>query len=542
MMHSSFNFGNQLHQCFSSFQNQRCVHYPTNNLRIGNSRNIHNQPNRSFASVVGYPFAQLGDIQIVGKMETSNPQQKTLHQHNQYQYQAMMGNKEFHDFQHMPTMATQGHPPNPDQSYQKPQKTESFHNHIGAVDGSSMFNPRSIVSSFLRNYHKSSSPQKTTSKMNQPYNRNNNFNHQNYQQRRKPHSDSQTSNYYQNSVPKNFHKKDRSNIERVIHEDVKDLRSKTYKSAVNTLYKNSSQKTANDPSKCKKENPEEPPFLLYSLDEFPAIVNATNNHIKLSRKKKKSRRHKTETDKKCKVKLEDEFVIISSEASVSTPPFEPPKISLCEKIIRSPKKLLMTTSRFPLKPILKLSRSQRRSVSECSDDWIQFDHDSFPNNKQDMGCDDDETDNDDDVEDEDEESEMETDEETEEDDESDEDDSEISFDEPDNGEDKIDAKIQPLDSGFEDKKVCFENCLMKSKINFSKSFKVRFNTKPKVHVMRVWDYAYRSYRKGDYWQQFARDNERFKKRIQEQEKILAPILNSKHRERILSERFSEKDQ
>lgn len=29
-----------------------------------------------------------------------------------------------------------------------------------------------------------------------------------------------------------------------------------------------------------------------------------------------------------------------------------------------------------LKPILKLSRARRRSVSECSDDWIEFTNDS----------------------------------------------------------------------------------------------------------------------------------------------------------------------
>lgn len=60
---------------------------------------------------------------------------------------------------------------------------------------------------------------------------------------------------------------------------------------------------------------------------------------------------------------------------------------------------------------------------------------------------------------------------------------------------------------------------------------------PKVHVMRVWDYAYRSYRKGDYWQQIARDHERFRKRISEHEKVLSPILTAAHRQQIFSERF-----
>lgn len=60
---------------------------------------------------------------------------------------------------------------------------------------------------------------------------------------------------------------------------------------------------------------------------------------------------------------------------------------------------------------------------------------------------------------------------------------------------------------------------------------------PKVHVMRVWDYAYRAYRKGDYWQQQARDHERFKKRISELQPILSPILDPSHRAKVFRERF-----
>lgn len=59
--------------------------------------------------------------------------------------------------------------------------------------------------------------------------------------------------------------------------------------------------------------------------------------------------------------------------------------------------------------------------------------------------------------------------------------------------------------------------------------------------MRVWDYAYRAYRKGDYWQQFARDHERFKKRTQNLEKILNPILLTEHRDKIYYERFKSRD-
>ena len=62
---------------------------------------------------------------------------------------------------------------------------------------------------------------------------------------------------------------------------------------------------------------------------------------------------------------------------------------------------------------------------------------------------------------------------------------------------------------------------------------------PKVHVMRVWDFAYRTYRKGDYWQQIARDHERFKKRIFENQEALTPILKPEHRDRIFQERFQD---
>jgi Phosphatase-1 catalytic subunit binding region len=63
---------------------------------------------------------------------------------------------------------------------------------------------------------------------------------------------------------------------------------------------------------------------------------------------------------------------------------------------------------------------------------------------------------------------------------------------------------------------------------------------PKVHIMRVWDFASRAYRKeGVCWQTFARDHERFKKRIFEAQETITPILDSKHRDIIFSERFQD---
>lgn len=70
---------------------------------------------------------------------------------------------------------------------------------------------------------------------------------------------------------------------------------------------------------------------------------------------------------------------------------------------------------------------------------------------------------------------------------------------------------------------------------------MRFAVKPEIHVMRAWDYAYRAYRKGDYWQTFARDNERFKNRVKSLAAILDPILQKSHREKVYSERFDAHD-
>uniref|UniRef100_A0A182P0K5 PP1c_bdg domain-containing protein n=1 Tax=Anopheles epiroticus TaxID=199890 RepID=A0A182P0K5_9DIPT len=68
--------------------------------------------------------------------------------------------------------------------------------------------------------------------------------------------------------------------------------------------------------------------------------------------------------------------------------------------------------------------------------------------------------------------------------------------------------------------------------------KVRFNSKPVVHVMRAWDFAYRQARKGD-WETAARDRERFRKRIADLEPVLGAVLQPTLRDKIYSERFNE---
>ncbi|KAJ8672329.1 hypothetical protein QAD02_003588 [Eretmocerus hayati] len=61
--------------------------------------------------------------------------------------------------------------------------------------------------------------------------------------------------------------------------------------------------------------------------------------------------------------------------------------------------------------------------------------------------------------------------------------------------------------------------------------KVRFNLKPKIHVIVYWSYAYREARKGP-WQEIARNNERFRRRIALADRVLRPIFEATHRNRI----------
>ena len=58
----------------------------------------------------------------------------------------------------------------------------------------------------------------------------------------------------------------------------------------------------------------------------------------------------------------------------------------------------------------------------------------------------------------------------------------------------------------------------------------------KVYVMVKWDFAYRQARKSDYLQRYM-DNIRFKNRIMYCEKIVSPIFNVKHRNKIYIERI-----
>lgn len=65
---------------------------------------------------------------------------------------------------------------------------------------------------------------------------------------------------------------------------------------------------------------------------------------------------------------------------------------------------------------------------------------------------------------------------------------------------------------------------------------VHFKTTPTIHLMYVWNFAYRSARQGE-WQIYARDHERFGFRIQQTSVLLNKILMAEHRNKIYNERF-----
>ena len=61
---------------------------------------------------------------------------------------------------------------------------------------------------------------------------------------------------------------------------------------------------------------------------------------------------------------------------------------------------------------------------------------------------------------------------------------------------------------------------------------VTFTSIPTIYVQYVWRFAYQQARKSE-WEQYARDRDRFTRRIIESEHIINPVLNERHRERVL---------
>lgn len=66
--------------------------------------------------------------------------------------------------------------------------------------------------------------------------------------------------------------------------------------------------------------------------------------------------------------------------------------------------------------------------------------------------------------------------------------------------------------------------------------RVRFDPEVKVHIMTVYALAAREARK-DCWMIYARDRDRFQRRIQEYKKTMDKILDVSHRLMIYNNRF-----
>lgn len=65
---------------------------------------------------------------------------------------------------------------------------------------------------------------------------------------------------------------------------------------------------------------------------------------------------------------------------------------------------------------------------------------------------------------------------------------------------------------------------------------VKFNLKPKIHVMHVWNFASKQARR-DYWLQVAVDRFCFEKRIEKLSKIITPTLERKRMDIELKEQI-----
>lgn len=59
--------------------------------------------------------------------------------------------------------------------------------------------------------------------------------------------------------------------------------------------------------------------------------------------------------------------------------------------------------------------------------------------------------------------------------------------------------------------------------------KKKFKDRPIIHVLHAWDFASRVARRRT-WEQIARDNERFKMRIERLKNVIEPVLVKKHNE------------
>lgn len=360
--------------------------------------------------------------------------------------------KEFDDFTHMPSHYNQNYQSPVESQHQQHYYSQPPTNHINTknpfISGPTLFQAqqsannataatRNFMASLFASYQQRQQPQTPPKPKNQRWfgkgfrcrggrGRNSNNNSDKFRD-------------HEVNLPKNVHEKDRSSIERDILDDCCDFVH--VDKEVASVTSNNPNETAK--GSCWMKPKEDPPFMIYSLEEFPAIVS-TSGRVPVIETK-------SPTPSPPKMSRCDEgFVMLPSTAAETTPSFTQKRLSLCEKIIRSPTKLFPKPIPVALKPCLK---APRRSISECSDDFVVFANDSNEMPLEDVTFSDDESETDSDGDDD--------------DDDVEECKEKIKLMEDDETSDEEDDDEMPeqLDSGVEEKRV---SCaIMLSDVNFS---------------------------------------------------------------------------
>lgn len=394
-MHSPFTFNPNASRAASSYQQQSGYPQPVFNIGIA-SGFMNHHPNlfvnqrsftRSFASVVSCEnnLEKFQNMNNVNRGNGNNGiinQQKpgligTILKHlkpqtQPYNYQGPSQQKEFNDYTFIPTMQCN--------HLQNNQHRQIFSqapaaNHIStaipsepfyqppasANNNSNMTATRKIMASLFGGY------QQTSQQQQPPRTRNNRWFNKSFRcrgGRGRNHNNSQFRDQAVN-FPKNSQEKERTFLERDIQDDSCDFievfEDQNVMCSETTPEKNPNE-TAKGSCYSTTTTSDDPPFMIYSLEEFPAICSVARATT--------SAEKNPQLEKDVAKKPDEGFVCVPSEASFLTPSFTPKRTSLCEKLINSPKKLFPTCTPVTPKSCLK-TRPQRR-VSECSDDFIVF--------------------------------------------------------------------------------------------------------------------------------------------------------------------------
>jgi hypothetical protein len=403
-MHSSFTYNPNAHRA-SSYQQQSGFQQPIYNIGVHqgfNSGFVSHQPNffvnhsftRSFASVVSCEndLAKRQQMNNANMMnENHNNSQNSgiwgnLLRHfkpPQYQqrYQApptIINQKQFEDFTHMPSLLVNHNlPPNPNHYnnqnqhyYQQPPVVTASHINMqfhsdpyAPVQPSANFAP--VANNFMTTLfggYQQPQPQGPPKPRNQWWFKKG-FRYRGWRGGR---NNQNKFHDHEAILPKNVHEKERSSIERNIQDDSCDfvdvMEDKDVLKQLMGDEMNNPNKTA-DGSCYTTTKSDDLPFTICSLEDFPAIIATPT---KKTAGKKASRPAKQKDSKDV-----EGFVVVPTDAPMSTPSFTPKRISVCEKIIGSPQRLLQTTMPMIRKSCLKPSRRFDRE-SECSDDFIVF--------------------------------------------------------------------------------------------------------------------------------------------------------------------------